>query len=136
MSDGLLDPLRHNAWATRELIGFCRNLNTEQLQATSEGTYGPILGTLQHIIGAEGRYRFRLTGTGPDWPIEPESTEDIDELGRMADDMARFWNQLVAGEFDPERVVSWVSAVSGADTEARAGVLVAQTLNHGNEHRA
>ena len=136
MSQGLLDPLRHNAWATGQLIEFCRDRAGRQLQATAEGTYGSILSTLGHIIGAEGRYRSRLTGSRPDWPREPEDTEDLDALRRMADDMARFWDELVAGEFDPERVVSWVSAESGANTEVHAGVLVAQALNHGNEHRA
>jgi len=135
MSDSLLDPLRHNTWATKRLLGSCRSLQPEQLDATSVGTYGSILATLQHIIGAEGRYRFRLTGREPDWLGQPEDTEDLDELERMAEDMGRFWDGLAAGDFDPDRVVSWVSAVSGAHTEASAGILVAQTLNHGNEHR-
>ncbi len=136
MSTALVDPLRHNAWATRELIAFCRGLRPEQLQATSEGNYGTILATLQHIIAAEARYRSRLAGATPDWPSDPEETEDLDELGRMAEDMARYWDEFAAGDFDAERVISWVSPVSGSLSEAEAGILVAQTLNHGNEHRA
>jgi len=136
MSDGLLDPLRHNAWATRQLLTFCHDLSPIQLGATTEGTYGSILATLQHVIGAEGRYRSRLTGARPDWPTEPEETDDLEELERMADQMARFWEELAIGGFDPDRVASWVSPMSGAFTEVRAGVLVAQALNHGNEHRA
>jgi uncharacterized damage-inducible protein DinB len=136
VSEGLLDPLRHNAWATRQLISFCRDLSPEQLQATSAGTYGSIIATLQHVIGAEGRYRSRLTGARPDWPREPEETEDLEELGTMAHQMARFWEEFAASDFDPDGVVSWVSPVSGAYTEVPAGVLVAQTLNHGNEHRS
>ena len=31
MTDGLQDPLRHNAWATKELLSFCRGLSDEQL---------------------------------------------------------------------------------------------------------
>ncbi len=135
MSTGLVDPLRHNAWATEQLLTYCRGLSPEQLRATTEGTYGSILATLQHIIGAEGRYRSRLSGERPDWPSEPEATEDLDQLGRMADDMARFWEALAGGDFDPDRVISWISPRSGALTEVRAGLLVAQALNHGNEHR-
>jgi len=135
MRTALVDPLRHNAWATRELIAFCRGLRPEQLQATSEGNYGTILATLQHIIGAEARYRSRLAGATPDWPSDPEETEDLDELGRMAEDMARYWDEFAAGDFDPERLIRWVTQ-DGADAEGRAGILVAQTLNHGNEHRA
>ena len=136
VSAGLLDPLRHNAWATSQLLAFCRDLGAEQVHATSEGTYGSILATLQHMIGAESRYRFRLTRALPDWSGEPEETADLQELTRMADDMAEFWDELATSDFDPDRVISWVSRVSGADTEVRAGVLVAQVLNHGNEHRA
>jgi uncharacterized damage-inducible protein DinB len=136
MSDGLLDPLRHNAWATRELLEFCRGLSPEQLAATAEGTYGSILATLQHMIGAEGRYRSRLAGAKPEWPKEPEETDDLEELEAMAADLARFWDELAASEFDPDRLVHWVSPVSGLYTEVEAGVLVAQTLNHGNEHRS
>jgi uncharacterized damage-inducible protein DinB len=136
MSNGLLDPLRHNAWATQQLLEFCRGLSADQLGATSEGTYGSILATLQHIIGAERRYRSRLSGTKPDWPKEPEETEDLEELMAMAEDMPRFWHELAAGDFDPERMVHWISPVSGFYTEVQAGVLVAQTLNHGNEHRS
>ena len=106
MAEGLLDPLRHNAWATSRLLEFCGSLSAEQLGATSRGTYGSVLATLQHIIGAEGRYRMRLADTAPDWPRQPEDSEDLDELVRMADDMARFWDELAAGDFDPERVIS------------------------------
>jgi len=136
MTDGLLDPLRHNAWATRRLLAYCRRLDPEQLEAASPGTYGSILETLQHILDAEGGYRTRLAGEPPDWPREPEEVDDLDELAAIAEDTAAFWERLVREGFDPDRVISWTSKGSGAYTEVRAGLLVAQTLNHGNEHRA
>ncbi len=136
MSDGMVDPLRHNSWATRQLLAFCWDLTTEQLEASSEGTYGTILATLQHLVGAEGRYLARLAGREFGWSRNPEETTDLEELSGMAEDTAQLWEEFVAEEFDPERLVSWVSPDSGAHNEARAGILVAQTLNHGNEHRA
>src|SRR2546423_12290439 len=105
MTQGLLDPLRHNSWATRELIGFCRDLKPDQLAETSEGTYGSILSTLQHIIGAESRYRFRLSGKEVGWPRKPEDTDDLEELSGMNDDNAAFYEQLASNEFDPDRVI-------------------------------
>ena len=105
MSGALVDPLRHNSWATREFLAFCRDFSPEQLQATSEGTYGSILATFQHIIGAEGRYRYRLSGEEPEWRRKPEEVEDLDELGRMHEDNARFWEDLASGEFDAEHFV-------------------------------
>jgi uncharacterized damage-inducible protein DinB len=136
MGNGLVDPLRHNSWATGQLLAFCRGLRPEQLQATSEGNYGSILATLQHVIGAEGRYRLRLSGQQPQWPLAPEEVDDLAELTRMAEDNAAYWDELATGDFDGDRVCSWVSTVSGAHSEAAAGMLVAQVLNHGNEHRA
>src|SRR4029079_550470 len=72
----------------------------------------------------------------PDWPRDPEETIDLDELAGMAEDMASYWEDLAAGESAPDRVISGTWEGSGAHTEVRAGLLVAQTLNHGNEHRA
>src|SRR5437870_5231967 len=134
MPTGLLDPFRHNSWATRELLAFCRDLKPDQLGATSEGTYGTILATLQHLIGAEGRYRFRLSGIEVERSGEPEDTDDLDELSRMNDDNATYWDQLASSEFDPDRNIHVVKPDETYDVTA--GVLVAQVLNHGNEHRA
>jgi uncharacterized damage-inducible protein DinB len=136
VSNPLGDPLRHNSWATQGLLAFCSQLDPQQLSASAEGTYGSIIATLQHMLGAEARYLRRLTDGSPTWPAEPEDIEDLAELTRMSEDEEKAWETLLAGEFDPERVISWTSAMSGAHTEAKAGILVAQTLNHGNEHRA
>ena len=135
MASALTDPLRHNAWATRELLAFCRSLTPDQLQATSEGNYGTILATFQHMIGADGRYVSRLVGEPFPWPVRPEDTEHLGDLERMAGDAARAWDDVASGDFDPERLVSWIGP-DGERYEARAGILVAQALNHGNEHRA
>jgi uncharacterized damage-inducible protein DinB len=136
VSNPLGDPLRHNSWATRGVLSFCSRLDGDQLSASAEGTYGSIIATLQHLLGAEARYLRRLTGGEPSWPAEPEDTEDLAELTRMSEDEAEVWESFLQEEFDPEHVISWTSAMSGAHTEAKAGILVAQTLNHGNEHRA
>jgi len=118
------------------VIAYLRHLEPGQLDSTAPGTYGSIIETLGHMVGAEGRYRTRLAGVRPDWPRDPEVTSDLDELSAMNDDMAAYWESLVADGFDPERRISWTSEGSGALTEVRAGLLVAQALNHGNEHRA
>lgn len=136
MTAALLDPFRHNTWATKELIGVCRKLSPDQLQATSTGTYGTILGTLQHIVGAEGRYRFRLTDETVTFPQEPEETDDLDELDRMNNEVGAFWEELANSEFDPDRAIFVAKPRFGDPFELKAGMLVAQVLNHGNEHRA
>jgi uncharacterized damage-inducible protein DinB len=136
LTSPLFDPLRHNAWGTRQLLAFCRRLDPSQLDATATGTYGSILATLQHLIGAEHRYRKRLAGEPAAWAREPEETDDLAELTSMAEDMAAYWDSLLKSDFDPDRVIAWTSADSGAHTEVAAGMLIAQLLNHGNEHRS
>ena len=141
MSSGLVDPLRHNGWATGQVLELCRGLTPEQLQATAPGTYGSILATLQHLIGADGRYRARLSEKPPPSALRPEEIDDLDELARVADDHARFWDELATGPFDPERSIRFAYEDPdpedvGWEFEVKAGILVAQALNHANEHRA
>lgn len=141
MSSGLTDPLRQNSWATGQLLELCRGLTRAQLDASAPGNYGTILETLQHILGAEDRYRSRLTGTDSPWPRRPEEIEDLGELSRMNEDVAGFWDELASNPFDPERTIRFSYADPdpedvGKEFDVKAGVLVAQAINHGNEHRA
>jgi len=128
----LLDPFRHDAWATRELLAVCRPLTDEQLEATTTGTYGGIRATFHHLIESEAYYLGLLGGTSPGWYREdPEPPPPIEELERRAADMAERWEAFLAsGPVDPAK------PVVHTDFESDAGVLIAQVLNHGNEHRA
>ena len=38
----MLRQLRHDVWATEQLIGYCRGLKPDQLDLTVPGTYGSI----------------------------------------------------------------------------------------------
>src|SRR5687768_545812 len=62
MGHGLHDLAGHNAWATAQVLAFCRGLDGPTLDATVPGTYGTIIETLRHLIDAEASYLFRLTG--------------------------------------------------------------------------
>ena len=52
-----------NRWANIELIKICQSLNDEQLSFEVDGAYGGIRSFLAHIVGAEGFYIYRLTGS-------------------------------------------------------------------------
>ena len=56
MDDLLLEAFRHNAWATKRLLEFCRELAPAQLNATATGTFGTITSTLNHLIYADAGY--------------------------------------------------------------------------------
>ena len=62
MAHALHDPVRHNAWATAQILEFCRVLDAQTLNATVPGTYGTIIATLRHLIYCEIDFLERLLG--------------------------------------------------------------------------
>jgi uncharacterized damage-inducible protein DinB len=49
MAHALHDSVRHNAWATAQILEFCRGLDEQTLNASVPGTYGTIIATPRHI---------------------------------------------------------------------------------------
>ena len=68
MAHALHDPVRHNSWATRQILEFCRGRGEQTLNATVPGTYGTIIATLRHIIYCEMDFLDRLLGREPSDP--------------------------------------------------------------------
>lgn len=140
MNGALLEAFRHNAWATKRLLEFCRELPAEQLVGPGEGTYGGILETFNHIVLTDARYLRRLAGGGPSWvdtdegidpgDVLPESIE-IDQLRSRVEETEELWERLLSEPLDAERLI----VLDRGAYEAHAGVLVAQALHHGNAHR-
>lgn len=136
--DTLLHAVRHNTWANLELLAFCAKLSAEQLAWTSAGTYGTLHRTLHHTIGAEHGYLFGLTGELP--PIEVEGrgksmagdwVAPIDELIERARSNGERLERVLAAGFDPARRIKRPSGAIAA-----AGIIAAQYLHHGSDHRA
>jgi uncharacterized damage-inducible protein DinB len=140
VTGALLEAFRHHAWATKQLLEFCRDLSMEQLTAPGVGTYGGILETFNHMVLSDARYLRRLAGTGPSWvdseggsdpgDVDPESVE-IDELRSRVQETEKLWEELLSEPLDAERVI----ILDQGAYQAHAGVLVAQALHHGNAHR-
>lgn len=124
--------LRHNTWANGAIIEFCRGLDPAAHASVSPGTYGTIERTLQHLIGAQQWYTQLLTGEliGPrlrrDGP-----TPALEELATIA---AATGERLisVAESDDPARRIEMSP---GEGRHSTVGVILAQLVHHGNEHR-
>ncbi|MGH2587396.1 MAG: DinB family protein [Dehalococcoidia bacterium] len=133
MTPDLLDPFRHNTWANQELLGFCRDLSDDELAASVPGTFGSIVATFNHILDSEASYHFRLTERRPTWDWRTDDTAEVAVLEARAEEMAALWDDLLRNVLDVDRTVTIhrdrVSVVP-------VGVILTQTLNHGNEHRA
>jgi uncharacterized damage-inducible protein DinB len=135
MNDGLIDGLRYNTWATRELLAVCRELSEEQLNATAVGAYGSIIDTMRHIISCEASDVVRLTGEQPSWDYEMDDNADLDELDRRVDELEASWERFLTTPFDAERMF----AIPWHDHGARdvpAGIFMISVPHHGIEHRS
>jgi uncharacterized damage-inducible protein DinB len=123
--------LRHNTWATGALLDFCRTLDPARLDDNARGTYGSLYGTLQHLVGAEQWYLQLLTGELVGARIRRGQRHTLDELASIA--VAIGARELtVAAADDPDRQIVMDE---GKGPRTTVGVIVAQLVHHGNEHR-
>ena len=133
MRSTLADAFDHHAWATLRVLDVCAELTPEQLATAVPGTYGSILDTLRHTVGADVSYLVVLTG-GTRATID----EDVMDVGQLRAEMvidADAWATLVAGELDPDEMLVR-NRPDGSQTTAPRGVRLAQALHHGTDHRS
>jgi uncharacterized damage-inducible protein DinB len=132
MAHALHDPVRHNAWATTQLVEFCRGLDEQTLNATVPGTYGTIIATLRHIIYCEIDFLDRLLGREPSDPWQQlGKATGLDVLMEHAALLATDWEVFLASDVDSERPLQ---PDEGTNT-IPAGIVIAVVLYHGSEHR-
>jgi uncharacterized damage-inducible protein DinB len=132
VNEVLFDAIRHNNWATKQLVVFCRDqaLSEEQLTTPGVGTFGGIVATLRHIITCDGSYVRRLADTDLAW-IDSDDDADFQRLEMWAEEARQLWEQVLSKPIDVERVI----IVDNGIREVHAGIFVAQALNHANHHR-
>lgn len=131
MNDAMLIAVRHSLWANEKLIEFCSGLTREQLEWTVPGTYGSVERVLHHTVSADQGYLLALTGKVPGEPRasaeKPGPLKDLLPKVRAIRDACE---QLLAVPFDVDRVIERPRDV------ATAGVVIAQLVHHGSDHRA
>jgi uncharacterized damage-inducible protein DinB len=89
-----------------------------------------MLSTLRHIIVSDGSYIRRLAESALAW-VDSDEDADLQKLHGWASEAEQLWEQVLAKPIDVERVV----VVDNGTREVRAGIFVAQALNHANHHR-
>ena len=130
----LKDAFAHHVWATTQLIDACKELPPEQLQTVAPGTYGPILRTMQHLVGSDSWYLFDITGDRAR-RIDPEQM-DLNGLRSAIESDGEAWSALLATDVDPDVMVTEVDENDGFERDAVMGVRLAQALHHGTDHRS
>lgn len=134
MSRSLLaDAFEHHVWATLRLIDACSELTEEQLATAVTGTYGSILDTLRHTVGADCSYLALLSDGARDEIAE--ETLDLPALRAAMAQNGPIWASLLAGEPDPDVEVVRVRD-DGSESGAPMGVRLTQAVHHGTDHRS
>jgi uncharacterized damage-inducible protein DinB len=121
--------LHHNNWANLTLLDFCREVDPAILDMGARGTYGTVYGTLQHVIGGQQWYVQLLTGDVLGTPIRRTERRTLEELIAVAQATGDRVLRVVK-EDDPDRRVEM-----NEGRTSTVGVIVAQIVHHGNEHR-
>ena len=96
----LADAFGHHVWATLALIDACLPLSGEQLDTAVPGTYGSILETMRHLVGADASYLFVLSDGR--YPEIDEATMDLAALRAAMEADGVGWRALLAQDLDPD----------------------------------
>ena len=129
----LKDAFGHHVWATTTLIDTCLDLDPGQLETVVPGTFGSILETLRHTVGADRSYLWVLTGGA--LPEVDESSMDLPALREVMAANGPAWAAYLAGDLDPEGFVVR-HRDDGTESGAPLTIRLAQVIHHGTDHRS
>ena len=90
----LEDAFAHHVWASLRLIDVCLPLTPGQLGTTVPGTYGSILETQRHLVGADASYLFVTSGGRT--PVIDEDRMNLPELRTAMERHAAAWSSVLA----------------------------------------
>jgi uncharacterized damage-inducible protein DinB len=127
------DAFAHHAWATLRLVDACLALSPEQLGTAVPGTYGSILETMRHLVGADSSYLFAMTGGRT--PLIDEDHMGLPELRALMEGNGTAWALLLAQDLDPD-AANVRRRDDGSETHTTVGIRLAQALHHGTDHRS
>jgi uncharacterized damage-inducible protein DinB len=134
MSPSLLDDaFGHHVWATLRVLDECLALSPGQLGTAVPGTYGSILDTARHTVGADASYLFVLSGERTS--LIDEDAMDLSQLRATMEGHGAAWSSVLAERTDPGTVLER-HRDDGSETHAPVGIRLAQALHHGTDHRS
>ena len=128
------DAFAHHVWATLRLIDACLALSDAQLETAVPGTYGSILQTMRHLVGADAFDVYVLNDGRT--PLIDSERMSLGDLRAAMERNGAAWSRLLTGDLDPDAVVREVDPSDGYQRDAPVGVRLAQALHHGTDHRS
>jgi uncharacterized damage-inducible protein DinB len=140
MSSQLLHTIRgllgYTIWADRQLLAAIREVPDEHLHQPTGSSFGSVLGTMAHVLGAEQLWLSRLLGV----PLgRLPSLEEFPTLAVLTASFEDFWPQLeyyLASLQEPQIDVefAWVNSKGEAHRAPLRQVLL-HVVNHSTYHR-
>jgi uncharacterized damage-inducible protein DinB len=134
MGDSVLrDAFNHHVWATLRLMDACAELESPQLEIVAPGTYGSILDTMRHIVGADCSYLYVISEHQ-----HQQIDEDSADMAALRTEMVAHgvaWTAVLDADPDPDRLLVR-NRDDGSSTTAAIGIRLAQAVHHGTDHRS
>jgi uncharacterized damage-inducible protein DinB len=127
------DAFDHHVWASLRLMDVCLELTPEQLETSVPGTYGSIVDTVRHLVGADASYLF--VTSGGTFPRIDEDSMTLPELRAQMATHGAAWNGVLDADPDPTTVLTR-HRDDGTSTDAPVGIRLAQVVHHGTDHRS
>ena len=129
----LADAFGHHTWATLQIIDACAGLTDEQLATTVPGTYGSIIDTLRHTVGADVSYLDLFSDAGPGG--FDEDAADLAALRAAMEATGPAWAAVLSTELNPDTIITRLRD-DGSESSAPLGIRLAQVIHHGTDHRS
>lgn len=131
-SDPLTILLKHDRWATENMLNTCEALTQEQFHQPFEMGPGSLHNELNHILGAMQGWGDLLAGREQRRRVE-EDQRTVAELKELHTKLADELEQL-ASQHSPEEIVS--GARAGKSYSFTRGGVLTHVTTHSMHHRA
>jgi uncharacterized damage-inducible protein DinB len=128
--------LAYTIWADRQVLQALAELSEEDLHRETGTSFGSVLGTMAHILGAEQLWLSRFLGV----PLQQlPSVEDFSSYDLLRSSFEDFWPQLEVflASLTPEQMQEdfrWTNS-RGEVHEAPLRQLLLHVVNHSTYHR-
>ena len=124
----------YNRWATGRLFAAAAAATPEQLTQPLGGSFGTLLGTLQHMLGAEWVWLERFNGRSPAAFPGAEGLTTLEAIRRRWDEVSAGLDAVISATADLNRAVPY-RTFKGDRFDQPLGDLVQHVVNHGTYHR-
>ena len=134
-SDPLQILVRHDRWATEQILGACAELTADQFHRRFEIGAGSLHDTLTHIVGAMRTWTDTLTGQEPRPRPETDGQRRTPEQLRAL--LEESWQQFAAeAHRRPLDEMVMRRLRDGRTFSFTRGAVVTHVTTHGMHHRA